>query len=79
MKTQPKISIGCDSLCQLNKYTTCLEKNEKVKENVNSCQKTKLCFIQQKSTFGKINELEKRMSRHQKTLIDRWRENIKRT
>jgi hypothetical protein len=70
MNTQLKISIGCDSLCQLNKYTTCLEKNEKMKENVESRYKTKLCFIWQRLTSGKTNELGKKKSRHQKTKKD---------
>ncbi len=45
MKTQPKISTGCDTLCHLHKCSACLEINEKVKENLNNRYKTKLCFI----------------------------------
>ncbi len=33
MKTQPKISIGCNTLCQLHKCNVGLEMNEKVREN----------------------------------------------
>jgi hypothetical protein len=50
MKTQPKIATSYDTLCQLHKCSACLEINEKVKENVESC------FIQQKLTFGRVDE-----------------------
>ncbi len=37
VKTQTKISIGCDTLCQLHKCSVSLEIHEKMKENVESC------------------------------------------
>jgi hypothetical protein len=49
-----------------------LEINEKVKENIKSHLKIYICFILKRSTFGRINEQEKGMNKHQKTLIDWW-------
>ncbi len=69
--------MGCSTLCQLHKCTVGLEINEKVKENVESYQKTKLCFIRQTLAFGKMDEREKGINKHQKTLIDWWRQDIK--
>ncbi len=56
METQPKISTTSDTQCELYKCGAGLEINEKVKENIEIHQKTKLCFIQERSTFGKIDE-----------------------
>jgi hypothetical protein len=50
MKTQPKFFKGSISLCQLDKYSACLEINEKMRENEENHQKTKLCLIRQKLT-----------------------------
>ncbi len=45
MRTQPTIFKGSISLCQLDKCSVCLEINEKMRENGENCQKTKLCLI----------------------------------
>jgi hypothetical protein len=49
-----------------------------MRENVKVVLK-KLCFIRQRSTFGRMDELEKEMSRQQKTMINRWRQDIEKT
>jgi hypothetical protein len=68
MENQPKISTTSDTLCELHKCGTCLEINKKLKENIKTHSKTKLCFIRKRLTFGRTNEQEKGMNRHQKNL-----------
>jgi hypothetical protein len=77
MKTQPKFFKGSISLCQLDKCSACLEINEKMRENEENCQKTKLCLIRQKLTpmikgmcFWKDRWTMKGINRHQKTLTN---------
>jgi len=64
VKTQPNISIGCNTLCHLHKCSVGLEINKKVRENVESRYNTKLCFIQQRLVSRRTNEPKKRMSTH---------------
>jgi hypothetical protein len=37
VKTQPNISIDCNTLCHLHKCSVGLEINEKMRENVENC------------------------------------------
>ncbi len=66
METNPKISTASDALCELCKCGVGLEINEKQKENIKSCQKTKTCDIRKRSTFGRIDECGKGICKHKK-------------
>jgi hypothetical protein len=81
---KPNLKFLQATLCQLHKCSACLEINKKVKENVKSHYKTKLCFIRQKLApvikgmcFWKDIWTRKWIDT-KKTLTNWWQQDIKR-